>query len=64
MLQGYYLNVQMAANSVFCHHYCQQTESTSLFSMHMTVRFGNKVQNAKFSAKEQHQKLHMSIFNF
>ena len=28
------------------------------------VRFGNKVQNANFSAKEQHQKLHISIVNF
>ena len=28
------------------------------------VRFGNKAQNAKFSAKEQHQKLHISIVNF
>ena len=28
------------------------------------VRFGNKAQNAKFSAKEQHQKLHISIVYF
>ena len=28
------------------------------------VRFGNKAQNAKFSAKEQHQKLHISIVIF
>ena len=27
------------------------------------VRFGNKAQNANFSAKEQHQKLHISIVN-
>ena len=28
------------------------------------VRFDNKAQNAKFSAKEQHQKLHISIVKF
>ena len=28
------------------------------------VRFGNKAQNAKFSATEQHQKLHISMVNF
>ena len=28
------------------------------------VRFGNKAQNAKFSATEQHQKLHISIVTF
>ena len=28
------------------------------------VRFGNKAQNDKFSAKEQHQKLHIYIVNF
>ena len=28
------------------------------------VRFGNKAQNAKFWATEQHQKLHISIVNF
>ena len=54
----------MAPTGVFCHHYSQQTESTSRFSLHITVRFGNKVQNANFSAKEQHQKLHISIVNF
>ena len=54
----------MAANGVFCHHYSQQTELTSRFSLHITVRFGNKAQNAKFSAKEQHQKLHIPIVNF
>ena len=46
----------MAPTAVFCHHYSQQTELTSRFSLHITVRFGNKAQNANFSAKEQHKK--------
>ena len=49
----------MAPTGVFFHYYSQQTGSTSRFSLHITVRFGNKAQNANFSAKEQHQKLHI-----
>ena len=52
----------MAPTGVFCHHYSQQTESTSRFSLHITVHFGNKAQNANFLAREQHQKLHIIIY--
>ena len=51
-------------NQIFCNHYSQRSHSTSRFSLHITIRFGNKVQNANFSAKEQHQKLHLFIVNF
>ena len=44
-------------------HQSQQTDCSSRFSLPITVCFGNKAQNAKFSAKEQHQKLHISIVN-
>ena len=35
-------------------------DCTSRFSLHITVRFGNKAQNTNFLAKEQHRKLHIS----